>query len=647
MHLSVGLEARYLCIFAGMAISLMRWVLLLSLSAGILHAQRSQRSIERLYYRGKYQVLASDNPNPDSLRPQALLYYASSYYRLGEGEKAYNLYQRAFSQMKLSEIHHPFLMEYGRLCLEREDANTAIACFTEAQNQAKFSDSLSLIGLYLGYANQLKNVSDPVPEGFRWVAYNLSELNTPSYEYSLYIHKGTLYFITRRDAERGSDPTDLLPHEALYWKKPEESAPKPIGFYAKRHEGIAGFIQDTLIVYRSARRRGDFYIAYPKDDGWRQPVFWKAFPNSRRGSEDALCEDPKTGEIIFSSDRKGTKGGKDLWVTRRLPDGKFAKPQNLSALNTQYNEDAPFIVGDTLYFSHDGPTSLGGYDIFFSVRQPDGGWGPPQRLPRPFNTPSHDIYLFFLHPDSIYLSSDRIGGKGKMDLYLIVKEPIPPVRVEPSVPRTFVFTGRAYDVRTNAPVEATIVLRPLGETTSLSFNTESGGAFNQPKPPAGEYLLYAYAEGYAQYIQPITFPDTGDFAIDIPMLSTEELKRIRLPRVHFNFDKYDLRAEAPASLDSVIQILKAYPSLIVEVAGHTDSIGTREYNQKLSERRANTVYRFLIEKGIPAYRLQPRGYGEDRPMVPNSTPYNRFLNRRVEFTPLVGRPKELQAPTHE
>ncbi|MCS6895138.1 MAG: OmpA family protein [Bacteroidia bacterium] len=126
------------------------------------------------------------------------------------------------------------------------------------------------------------------------------------------------------------------------------------------------------------------------------------------------------------------------------------------------------------------------------------------------------------------------------------------------------------------------------------------------------------------------------------MLSEQTLKQLRLPRVHFNFDKYDLRTEAPPSLDSVLQILRDYPTLVLEVGGHTDSIGTREYNQKLSERRANTVYRYLVEKGIPTYRLRTKGYSEDRPMVPNDTPYRRFLNRRVEFTPLVGRPKELQ-----
>ncbi|MDW8057715.1 MAG: OmpA family protein [Bacteroidia bacterium] len=602
--------------------------------------QRSPRSVERLYYEGQYEALAHDHLNPDNTSPSVLLMYASSYYHLGESDKAFELYQKAFSRMKLSEAHHPFLTEYGRLNLERENAALAAECFNTALAQVKYPDSLALLSLYIAYAKQLKDAKDPKPEGFRWVVYNLGDINTPESEYSLFIHRGRMYFITRRDPQRGKDPADLLPHEALYWRKSPAEEPKPIGFFSKKHEGIAGFIKDTMIVYRSARRRGDFYISYPEGEGWSQPKYWKAFPNSRKGSEDALCEDPKTGEIIFSSDRKGTKGGKDLWKTRRLPDGKFSKPENLSSLNSQYNEDAPFIVGDTLFFAHDGPMSVGGYDIFYSIRQADGKWGPPQRLPRPFNTPAHDIYLFLTRPDSIYLSSNRMGGKGKMDLYLIVKEPLLPAP-QPPAPRIYTFAGKAYDVRTGQPVPVSIVLQPQSSYSALSFKTQENGTFSQLKPSAGEYLLFAYAEGYAQYVQPISFPDTGDVVQDIPMISAEELKRIRLPRVHFNFDKYDLRAEAPPSIDSVLRLLQAYPTLIIEVGGHTDSIGTREYNQGLSERRANTVYKYLIERGVPSYRLTKKGYSEDKPMVPNSTPYNRFLNRRVEFTPLVGRPKEL------
>jgi len=575
--------------------------------------------------------------------PKPLLYYASAYYQVGERERAYQAYQQAFAKLTPTEVEPNFLVEYGRLCLEYENPTQALELFNQALQRTTSPDSQKRLSQYIAYATQLKNYQDPPPQGYRWVAYNLSRLNTPAHEYSLFLHKGRLYFISRRDPERGQDPEDLLPHEALYWMPVSDSLPRHISFFPKKHEGIAGFVGDTLIVYRSARRRGDFYVAYPAGDSWQEPVKWKVFPNSRKGSEDALCEDPKTGEVIFSSDRKGTVGGKDLWVTRRLPNGKFAPPENLRALNTPYNEDAPFIVGDTLYFAHDGPGSLGGYDLYYSLRQPGGGWSKPTRLPRPFNSPAHDSYLFYVTPDSVYLSSARVGGKGRMDLYLVVREPLPPPEPEKPapLPRAYALRVRTYDAQTRQPVLASVRLRPpQGE--ELSGQTDPTGELSQPKPPAGTYLLEVWAEGYATAVSFLTLPDTGDVVEEVAMLSAEALKKLRWPRLHFNFDKYDLRAEAPAAIDTVLRLLNQYPTLVIEVAGHTDSIGTRKYNQGLSERRANTVYRYLLERGVASERLRPRGYGEGRPLVPNDTPYRRFLNRRVEFVPLVGRPPELE-----
>lgn len=618
-------------------------LIILPTCLGLLQAQtRSDRQVERLYYLGNYQALARDAITPAELRPQTLLYYASAYYALGANETAYTLYQIAFSKLSPTEAEPTFLAEYGRLCLLYDDPAKASGLFNEALSRVSLPDSQALLSLYIAYANQLKGAREEAPPGYRWVVYNLRRWNTSESEYALFFHKGEAYFISRRDPDRKLDPDDQIPHEGLYVASLTDSSVKPVGFFAKGHEGIAGFIGDTMIVYRSLRRRGDFYIAEPAPNSWYAPKKWKAFPNSRKGSETSICEDPKAGVIIFSSDRKGTKGGLDLWITRRLPNGKYSEPENLSALNTPYNEDAPYVVGDTLFFSHDGPTSMGGYDIFYSVRQPGGGWGKPERLPRPFNSPGQDSYFWFARPDTFYLSSNRPGGLGKMDLYMILKEPLPPPPVEEPVvaPRVYVFQGRVYDVRTQQPVAAQIVLKPVG--SGASFSVESpAGQFSQPKPLAGTYLLYAYAPGYAQYVEMLTVPDTGDVSREIAMLPEEVLKRLRLPRLHFNFDKYNLRAETPPALDTVIKILEQYPTLRIEIAGHTDSIGTREYNQGLSERRANTVYQYLIQRGIPAHRLSPRGYSEDRPLVPNSTPYNRFLNRRVEFTPLTGRPAEL------
>ncbi len=592
-------------------------------------------SVIRSYYRGRYLDVVKAYEQKEKagilLSPESKLYAASSFLALQDKARAYMLYREAFSEINPDQVDTRFVAEYGILCLYAEDLNTAQRYVQAALNRLSDPDSIIYLSTALDWTKQALAYKDPPPIDYVWKAYNFSRLNSPESDYCVFRYRDMLYFISRRAPERGVAPEDLLPYEALYIAPLADTAVQPMGFFGKFHEGIAGFIgRDTMVVYRSARRRGDFYISVLRGSLWSEPVLWKAFPNSRKGSEDAICEDPKTGEIIFSSDRKGTQGGKDLWRTRRLPDGRFSEPEPIAELNSPYDEDAPFIIGDTLYFASNRPQSLGGYDLFRSFRQ-NNRWSTPERLPKPFNSSAHDIYLFWLNPDSAFISSDRLSGLGKMDIFLIVKEKLPPPPPPPQ-PRVYTFSGRTYDMRTQASVPATILLVPEPDAPPLwEARSEASGNFSAAKPQAGNYLLIATAPGYAAYMEPITIPDSADFTREIAMVPLEELRKIRFPRVHFDFDRHTLRMEAPKSLDTVLAILQTYPTVIIAVEGHTDSIGTDAYNIRLGQRRAEAARAYLIERGIAPYRLRPYTYGERRPWRPNNNPYNRFLNRRVEF----------------
>ena len=590
----------------------------------------------RAYYRGKYLdvVKAFENREKEGvlLSPEAKLYAASSFYALQDKAKAYGLYREAFTERNPDQVDVRFVAEYGLLCLHAEDLLTGQRYLENALGRLKDADSLIYLSTALDWTKQALAYKEPPPADFVWKAYNFSRLNSPEMDYCVFRYGDALYFISRRDPNRGLAPEDLLPYEALYVSSLKDTSVIRMGFFGKFHEGIAGFVgKDTMVVYRSARRRGDFYISSLKGALWSEPILWKAFPNSRKGSEDAICEDPKTGELIFSSDRKGTQGGKDLWRTRRLPDGRFSSPEPITELNSPYDEDAPLILGDTLYFASNRPQSLGGYDVFRSIRR-EGRWSTPERLPKPFNSPGHDIYLFWLSADSAFISSDRPGTLGKMDIYLIVREPFPKEEPQAPAPRVYTFSGRAYDIRTQAPVAVAVRLAADPEAPpSWQSQSEPTGTFSTTKPTGGAYFLIATAPGYAAYVEPINLPDSADFTHEIAMVPLDELRKIRFPRVHFDFDRHNLRTEAPKSLDTVLAILQQYPTLIVAVEGHTDSIGTDAYNLRLGQRRAEAVRTYLIERGVAPHRLRSYSYGERKPWRPNNTPYNRFLNRRTEF----------------
>jgi len=106
---------------------------------------------------------------------------------------------------------------------------------------------------------------------------------------------------------------------------------------------------------------------------------------------------------------------------------------------------------------------------------------------------------------------------------------------------------------------------------------------------------------------------------------------ISLDGVHFDFDKSTLKPEAKAILDKAAALLDKHERVVVEVAGHTDSIGTEQYNQALSVRRANAVKDYLVSKGVKASRLSAKGYGESQPVASNDTEAGRAENRRVEL----------------
>ncbi|MGQ9863782.1 MAG: OmpA family protein [Bacteroidia bacterium] len=598
----------------------------------------AQRSIARNYYKGNYDLIVQ-SAAPEKLTPIGRLYYASSLYRLREYPQAYQEYQKAFTELPPNEtVDATFYVEYGSLLSFYGDISGALAYLQKAAQNAKDPDLLQEIDLRTSQVNSLKSNTNSFPESIKVSIHILWEANSIEHDYSALPDpkKGGYYFISRRDPARKSD-RDFMAYEGLWYWKPG-SPPEKAYLTPAYHEGVSWIMGDSMVVYRSKGRRGDFHISVRRGDRWSEPILWKEFPNDRQGSEDHMCLDPKTGDIIYSSDRKGTTGGKDLWRTYRLPNGKFAPPQNLGMeINTPYDEDAPYIIGDTLFFAHNGPRSFGGYDIFYAVRSKDGRFRKPQHLPPPINGPGNESYFVWLTPDTMLLSTERVGGKGKMDLAIVVFEkirpepPPPPVAKKKPLLRGYTFNARTGERIGNSYVE---ILPELDEQPIWASFTNSEGNFETDKPTNPVFYIRARAKNFLDYLERVenTRPDE-DEEKPLPMIPVEELKAIRLPRIHFNFDKSDLRPESPKKLDEVIAFLEdaQRKNLVLEVAGHTDSIGTVVYNQGLSERRANAAVVYLAQKGIDRRRLVPKGYSELRPLVPNSTPQNRFLNRRVEF----------------
>jgi len=254
-------------------------------------------------------------------------------------------------------------------------------------------------------------------------------INTPYDEHSplVALDESTFYFTSNRPAE------DLPKDEegyfeniyVTYWRDGEWIKPQPLelpGEYFGNRATVSINAEGTaMIIYQNDGFKGSLYLTEYGFNGWKEPV---PLPiNSPNSTENHACFSPDGTEIWFVSDRAGGYGGKDIWVSRKKPDGSWGEPINAGTdINSEYDEDSPFISADgsLLYFSSQGHNSMGGFDIFVSRKGKSGAWLKAENIGYPVNTPNDDVFVLPT-PDEqrIYFSSRRKGGTGGSDLYVL------------------------------------------------------------------------------------------------------------------------------------------------------------------------------------------------------------------------------------
>ena len=180
----------------------------------------------------------------------------------------------------------------------------------------------------------------------------------------------------------------------------------------------------NLIIYASKKghaSKGDLYLSTLTDSGWSNTQKFPSQINSESSNEFSATLSADGQILYFSSDRPGGFGGLDLYRSVKLPDGTWSKAVNLgSRINTKYNEDAPFVhpSGSVLYFSSQGHSSIGGYDLFYTEADSMGYWGNPQNMDIPINSTSDDIFLSITpNGQHGYFASTRHEGYGESDIY--------------------------------------------------------------------------------------------------------------------------------------------------------------------------------------------------------------------------------------
>ncbi len=391
--------------------------------------------------------------------------------------------------------------------------------------------------------------------------------------------------------------------------------------------------QRLLIYQDDVNGNGDIHESILRGKEWTNPVALPEPVNSQY-HESSAAYSPDGRTLYFVSDRPGGKGGRDIWVSKRdLKTGKWSTPKNLGApINTTEDEEAVFIHpdGKTLFFSSKGHNSIGGYDIFYSVFE-DGEWSEPVNLGIPVNTHGDDLF-FVLRADGKKAYYASVNNNGDKDIYEISFE----TKAKAKQPSLLLLKGIVADDETKQPIQATIELVDNATNELIGVYQSNGetGEYLISLPSGKNYGLNVSAPGYLFHSENFTIADTATYqkiTKNIFLQKAKKGSKVVLRNIFFDYNKATLRPESKVELERVYDFLNHNPNVKIEISGHTDDIGSQDYNQKLSEARAKSVVDYLIRLGISPDRLSFKGYGKLQPMVPNDSEENRQLNRRVEF----------------
>ena len=339
--------------------------------------------------------------------------------------------------------------------------------------------------------------------------------------------------------------------------------------------------------------------------------------------------------LLISEEGYPTQGDRDLYVSFLREDGRWSEPLNLGPnVNTAKEESSPFLAPDdkTLYFSSDGYTGYGKHDIYVTTRLDSTWtkWSEPENLGPEINSKEDDAF-FNIPPTGEYGYFARDFNSKNSDIYRFqLPESIQP---EPVV----TVRGTVYDSKTRRPIEAVIHYERLPEGKEIGkVNSDPAtGEYQIILPSGAQYGFRAEADDFASVNANIDLSDNKKYDEvhqDLFLVPIEKGAVVRLNNLFFDVNEYKLKEGSFPELNRVVEILKKQPDMKMEIGGYTDNVGKPEYNQQLSERRANAIMEYLVKKGgIDPNRLTAKGYGETNPIANNDNEDGRAQNRRVEF----------------
>ncbi|MFZ6666283.1 OmpA family protein [Peijinzhouia sedimentorum] len=451
----------------------------------------------------------------------------------------------------------------------------------------------------------------------------------------------TLFFTARNGNARTDDEDIFISTKDNFgdWTTPE-SISRNIN--TRFNEGTCSISADgRMMIFTACEgRQGygscDLYVTYKIGEEWSVPNNLGPNINSPQwDSQPSLSADGNT--LYFVSNRPGGIGNRDIYVSYRNEAGDWTMAQNLGEpLNTSSDEVSPFIHanGLTFFFASNGHPGFGGFDLFSSEIDVNNQWGVPKNVGYPINTSEDQVSLFIAASGTTaYYANEKKQGNQYVDSKIYSFELPPQLQVTRGV--NYV-KGRVVDAITQRPIVATVELYDL-ETDELSSRVKSDsltGEYLITLTKGSEYALYVNKNGYLFDSRYFSFQEDDSVNPELADILLNKINRgesVNLNNIFFDFDKFVLREKSKTELKKIIAFLNAYPDIKIEIEGHTDNVGSAQYNLELSRNRALSVYEYLLENGIADNRVYYKGYGMEKPIASNETEEGRQQNRRIAF----------------
>ncbi|MCK5209627.1 MAG: PD40 domain-containing protein [Cyclobacteriaceae bacterium] len=478
-------------------------------------------------------------------------------------------------------------------------------------------------------------------------------------------------FTTRRqDGNTNMDVfDDMLYYEDVFYSArsgdkwtPAQNIGPPINIIYHSSNLAISADGSQLYLYKS-QNGGDIFLSEKNSSGtWSEPEPLNENINSTF-SENSVSISPDGNTLYFSSDRPVTadKTDLDIYYSKKDRKGKWGVAKNIGpVINTEFDEDGPFIDydGKTLYFSSKGHKGMGGYDIYKSVyNEGSDEWSEPVNLGYPMNSPDNDVYFVSTRDGKTgYYASARADGLGFTDIYHIrladldappkkveakkIEPPEPEEPIEPvvEIPKPIVLVLKTVDKQTRETLEVDISISSAVNSHSVPVQRIGSGLYQAQfmNESSSQYNITVQKSGYMY----------KNVSVSIPRMTTKNnriAKQIMLDKIkvgysqvirniYFDFGTARLKSTSNPELNKLLKVLEENPGYIIEMSGHTDNVGGKDFNLWLSKRRAQAIVSYMVKKGQSEGRFLTEGYGEAQPLASNDDEeLGRELNRRVEF----------------